>query len=128
MPLKDAEEEVEGEVEEVVEKVTTGAMLIGPLDVRGMKISTVSVASVLEGVGSSDEELSTEEFDSSDEELPVEVGTGSLLDSTLPHGSSPKAWPVQPHLERQELTQFAPPQRTCFSGCCSELFESLLES
>lgn len=95
--------EIEGEVEEEVEEER---MSMGALGVRGLKIWTVSAASVLE------------EVDSSDEELPVDVGTGSPLDITMPHGSSPKTWPVQPQLERQESTQFAPPQSTFFSGCC----------
>jgi len=58
------------------------------------------------------------EVDSTDEELLVDVGTGLPVDSTLPHGSLPKTWPVQPQRERQELRQSAPPQKGCFSGCC----------
>ena len=89
-------EEVENEVEveeEVEEEVTNAEVRIGTLDVRGLNVKAAS-----DGEG---------------------VETGSPLDITLPHGSSPKTWPTQPQLERQELTQLAPLQRTFFSGCCT---------
>ena len=102
--VEEVEEEVEEELEEELEEVTRRGLLIGTLAVVGLTVLTVS-----------------------DEELSVDVGTGSPLDITLPHGSSPKAWPIQPQLERQESTQFAPLQKTFFSGCCCiELFGSLV--
>ena len=85
-------EEVEEELEEKFE-VTKWVGRIGTLVVVGLTVPTAS-----------------------DEELPVDIGTGSSLDITLPHGSSPKAWPIQPQLERQELKQFSPLQRTFFCG------------
>ena len=102
--VEEVDEEVEEAVEEEVEEVTKRGVLIGTLAVVGLSVPTAS-----------------------DVELPVDVGTGSPLDITLPHGSSPKAWPIQPQLERQELTQFSPLQRTFFSGCCCiELFGTLV--
>lgn len=101
------EEVLEEDVDEVDEEdeVARGTTFAGTLAVGKLKILTVA-ASVLE------------EVDSADEELLVDVGTGSPVDNTLPHGSSPKTWPVQPQRERQELTQFAPPQKACTFGCC----------
>jgi hypothetical protein len=71
-------EKFEGGVEEEVEELTDVGMSMGTLSVGGLNILTMSTASVLEGV------------DSSDEEQPVDVGIGLPLDITLPHGSSPK--------------------------------------
>jgi len=111
------EEELEEDVNEKDEDVARGTTFTGTLAVGRLNILTVPAASVLE------------EVDSADEELVVDVGTGSPLDNTLPHGSLPKAWPVQPQRERQESTQFAPPQKARFTGCrCLESLESRLVS
>lgn len=120
---EDFEEELDEEVDEVgegeVARVTlVGVTLMGALAVGRLKILIVAAASVLEEVDSV-----------ADEEPLVDVRTGSPLDNTLPHGSLPKTWPVQPQRERQELTQFAPLQKACFSGCCClESSESLFVS
>ena len=100
-------EEVEEEVEEdFKEEVEVTKAEVRTLVVRGLNVKAAS-----------------------DEGLLGDIGTGSPLDITLPHGSSPKTWPTQPQLERQELTQLAPLQRTFFSGCCTMvLFELLLVS
>jgi len=45
---------------------------------------------LIDTLGVSAASVVLEEAVSSDEELLVDVGTGSPLDSTLPHGSSPK--------------------------------------
>jgi hypothetical protein len=110
------EEKDDEEDEEEGEDVTRGSTLMGTLCVGRLKTLTVPDASVLEDVDSEDEEL-----------LLVETGTGSPLDKTLPHGSSPKTWPDQPQCERQESTQPAPPHLTCFfDSCCLGSLEPLL--
>jgi len=121
-PSDDAEEVdagFEGVVELVVEEdedVTRGTTLTGTLGVGRVESLSVASASVVEEVDCSE----------------VDVGTGLPPDSTLPHGSLPKTWPVQPQRERQASTQSAAPQKAisdcCCSGCCSEVFESLLRS